>query len=148
MARVDHRIEGDGRARGPDYRGTGLSRPTRDAAPESRLSWLGMPFAGGVQMTGGRARRRIIFGFLTLVLLLGVTACVPEDVQFMQNFAMDWAKTKGLDPNTPAGMLHIAEAAAVGTGDPQVDAAIDAGLVVKNIQKVDNTISLRTSCLG
>lgn len=84
-----------------------------------------------------RDYRGLRLGLLLLVLLTAVTACTPDDVQFLQSFAEDWAKSKNIDPNTPAGLANIAKGALFGTGDPQVDAAIEGGKVAKDIHDAD-----------
>jgi len=90
-------------------------------------------------MIRGDFPRIALLSLLALTMLLVLTACEEGDVQLVKDFAQEWAKSKDLDPSTLEGIVNIGARAGGGsTGDDEADAALDAGMVIKNIQDADN----------
>ena len=80
----------------------------------------------------------IILGCFSLLFL---TACEQSDIDIVLGFLQDWSVEKGItdeegNPTTKAIKRGLA-GDWYSTGDPEVDAAIDAGIVVKNVRNND-----------
>ncbi|MFC2069281.1 hypothetical protein ACFLTP_09810 [Chloroflexota bacterium] len=75
---------------------------------------------------------------LIMSLLPLTTGCSPEGRELAIAFLKEWAAEKKIDPSTPEGIWNIGIRTLGGsTGDEDADAAIDAGLVVKNLVEAD-----------
>jgi hypothetical protein len=79
-------------------------------------------------------------------LLFSLTACSDEDINFVQSMLEEWANAKNINPQNKDGSLNFeglinAGASALGGGDDEVKAAIDAKGVVDSIQAGDKAAS-------
>ena len=89
-------------------------------------------------------RKLIGIGLLTLLALpLMGASCDPSDRQLLIDIAKAWAQDKGLlgndgKPTFGGGIDILTRSGGGSTGDDEKDAAIDAGLVVKNIKDADD----------
>ncbi len=91
----------------------------------------------------------ILFIFFAALLLFSLTACAAEDIKFIQDMAQEWAKAKNISPTNDDGSINVGgvinaaidvgtRAVGVSTGDPEVDAALDAKKVIEKIKKADD----------
>ena len=94
----------------------------------------------GVKVKNQSVFLLIFIGFL----LLSLTACVPEDIAFMNAMADEWARAKNLNPINEDGSINLEgafngfRASALGSGDPETDAVIQAGLITQSIKDADD----------
>lgn len=83
----------------------------------------------------------ILLGFLGL----GLTACEAEDVAFLQAMAEEWAQAKNINPTNADGSINFGGLVNAGTsllggsGDPETDAAVQAGAVIESIKAADDS---------
>jgi hypothetical protein len=87
-------------------------------------------------LTRGR-RALLLVAALTLPLML--TACEESDTEFLLDLAIEFAQEKGLlNADGSPNLGTMGQYALFGTtGDPEADAALDAGFVVKNLEDAD-----------
>lgn len=85
---------------------------------------------------------------LTLLILLPCTlilsGCLQSDKDLVIAFLLDWAKQKGiLDDQgnpTPKAVGYTLAGGYISTGDPAVDAALDAGAAIDGVKKADKKL--------
>ncbi|MBI4789239.1 MAG: hypothetical protein HY782_19575 [Chloroflexi bacterium] len=82
----------------------------------------------------------VLFGFM----LLALTACSAEDVEFLQAMAEEWATAKNINPQNSDGSINVGglfnaglSAAGLPGGDDDAKAIIAAKGVVDSIQAAD-----------
>lgn len=87
-------------------------------------------------MTRGH-RVWLLIAALLMPLLL--TACEDADTEFLLDIAVEFAQEKGLlNSDGSPNLATLGQYALFGTtGDPGADAALEAGLVVKNLEDAD-----------
>ncbi len=84
---------------------------------------------------------------LILPFVFVLTACDKEDTDFVMDFANDWMIEKGMmykdkktgevKPTIKAGLVATGWAT---SGDPKVDAALQAGYVIKGVKESDELV--------
>ena len=90
-------------------------------------------------------RRKAIFAVVLLgLMLVALTACSAEDVEFLQAMAEEWATAKNINPQNDDGSINIMgamnaglSAAGLPGGDDDAKAVISAKGVVDSIQAAD-----------
>ncbi len=88
-----------------------------------------------------RISRRTLWVIISMTLLsLSVTACDPGDAEFLIDMGMEWAtEHKVLNEDGSPNMGSVLKRTFGGsTGNPQADAALDAGIVVKTLETADD----------
>ena len=94
-----------------------------------------------IQNLTGRITRPHIWVFISIILLsLISTACDPEDRDFLIEMGKEWAiEHKVLTEEGGIDFVTAGQKVLFGTtGDPEADAALDAGLVVHTLETADN----------
>jgi len=85
-----------------------------------------------------RRPARLVLALTALLLPLMLTACEPSDTEFLVEIGLEYAQEKGiLNEDGSPNMLTMGAYLLGGTGDPEVDAALDAGMVVRSLEDAD-----------
>jgi hypothetical protein len=87
-----------------------------------------------------RARRRLFLALCSLLIASSITACDPEDQEFLIDMGIEWAvQHQVLTEDGGINWKTVGTKAILGTtGDPEADAALEAGLVVKTMETADD----------
>lgn len=81
---------------------------------------------------------RLLLLSLALLLPLLLSACESSDTEFLVEIGLEYAQEKEiLNEDGSVNMMTMGAYLLGGTGDPEVDAALDAGLVVKTLEDAD-----------
>lgn len=94
-----------------------------------------------IQVLTDRITRPYIWVFISIILLsLSITACDPGDRDFLIEMGKEWAtEHKVMTEDGGINWVTAGEKVLFGTtGDPEADAALDAGLVVHTLETADN----------
>ncbi len=85
----------------------------------------------------------LLLGTLLSIMMLTGAGCSSGDTDLVLDFLKEWGRSRGVldDKGGPtAGAIWYA-ATGGSTGDPQADAAIDAGLIVKSVKDTDKKLA-------
>ncbi|MDA2936369.1 hypothetical protein MYX06_04090 [Patescibacteria group bacterium AH-259-L05] len=86
---------------------------------------------------------------MALLLFIGA-GCTRSDKDLAIGFLMDWAVSQGIinEDGSPTWSTLARSTLGTSTGDPQTDAAIDAGVVAKSIKDSDEQIDQADQALA